>query len=374
MSTAPDIEETLRHVAETVDVPRPDETAFRRRVRRERSRAMAVRTLAVGAAAAVVVTGASFASLWAGADSAGDAGGEPPVAGPPKGVVAEDRPPVYLSVDGRLSALDPLGELHDLGVAVEQIVGATPDGVLAVGRESHLVRFRAVEGDTGWRFERLDPPVQEAVQGAAVSSASGLVAWRSADDDMVAYDLKTERLVEELRVSGGAAVLDVGTGVLVADGDEVLLTGRDGATALPWELGMPWAASTGGEVVALSGGDGAVVTQLYEVSESNVRRVSELPGAGELSPDGRHYLAIPGEEEGQDGRVLLWSRDGGGPREVAGLSGHATGVAWVDADTAAVTARQLDGGGGTDVYTCEASTASCVLALTGGTASLTLTY
>lgn len=211
MSTASDIEETLRHVAETVDVPRPDETAFRRRVRRERTRVMAVRTMAVGAAAAVVVTGASFASLWAGPDSAGDPGGEAPVAGPPKGVVAQDRPPVYLSVDGRLSALDPLGELHDLGVGVEEIVGATPDGVLAVCRESHLVRFRAVEGDAGWRFERLDPPVEEAVQRAAVSSASGLVAWLSMDDELMAYDLKAERRAEEVRVSSGAAVLDVGT-------------------------------------------------------------------------------------------------------------------------------------------------------------------
>jgi len=374
MSTAPDIEDTLRHVAATVDVPSPDETAFRRRARRERSRVMAVRTMAVGTAAAVVVAGASFASLWPGPDSAGDPGREAPVAGPPKGAVAEDRPPVYLSVDGRLSALDPLGELHDLGVGVEEIVGATPDGVLAVGRESHLVRFRAVEGDAGWRFERVDPPVEEAVQGAAVSSATGVVAWLSLDDELVAYDLTAERRVEEVRVSSGAAVLDVGTGVLFAEGDEVLLSGRDGATGLPWEHGMPWAASTGGEVVALSGGGGPVVTQLYEVSGSDVRRVSELPGAGELSPDGLHYLAIPGEEDGKGGRVLLWSGDGGDPREVTGLLGHATGVAWVDADTAAVTARQLDAGGGTDVYTCSASTAACALALSGGTAQLTLTY
>jgi hypothetical protein len=246
--------------------------------------------------------------------------------------------------------------------------------VLVVGRESRLVRYRAVAEDGEWSFERVDPPVEGAVQGAAVSSASGLVAWLSLDDALVAYDLGAERRVEEVRVSSGARVLDVGTGVLFADGDEVLLTGRDGATDIPWELGIPWAASTGGEVVALSGGDGSMVTRLYEVSESNVRRVGELPGAGELSPDGLHYLAIPGEEGDQGGSVLLWSRDGGDPKEVTGLSGHATGVAWVDADTAAVTARQLDAGGGTEVYVCRASTGVCALALTGGAAELTLTY
>lgn len=55
-----------------------------------------------------------------------------PAVGPPQGVLADERPPVYLSVGGRLSALDPLGEVHDLGVPVEEVLGATPDGVIAV--------------------------------------------------------------------------------------------------------------------------------------------------------------------------------------------------------------------------------------------------
>jgi hypothetical protein len=361
MTQAPDIIETLRYVADTVDVPAPDETELRRRVRGERHAAIRRRAAAVAAAASMVVA-ASAAGFLVDLGQGGDPRVETPVAGPPRGVVAEDRPPVYLSVSGRLHALDPTGEIHDLDVGVEEIVGATPDGVLAVDRESHLVRFRAVEGDTGWRFERVDPPVEEAVQGAAVSSASGLVAWLSLDDELVAYDLKADRRVEEMSVSRGAAVLGVGTGVLFADGDEVLLTGRDGATVVPWEFGRPGRAATGRAVVALSDGGRA---RVYQVTDTQVDQVAEFEGTGALSPDGAAYLAAPHEEDGGE-RAVLWERRGGVSRPLEGLAGTVTEVAWAGVDTAVVASRLPGQGGRTDVYTCDVATATCALAMAGG--------
>ena len=115
MSTAPEVRETLRQVAETVDVPPIDEVAFGRKVRRARSGALGVRATA-GAAAVALVAGAAFVgTTLVGTGPRGAA----PAVGPPQGVLADERPPVYLSVGGRLAALDPLGEVHDLGVPVD---------------------------------------------------------------------------------------------------------------------------------------------------------------------------------------------------------------------------------------------------------------
>jgi hypothetical protein len=337
---------------------------------------MAVRTMTVGTAAAVVVAGASFASVRVAPDSAVDPGREAPVAGPPKGVVSQDRPPVYLSVDGRLRALDPVGRLHPLGVPVEEIVGATPDGVLAVDRESGLVRIRAVLDEGRWRFERADPPVVGAVQRAAVSQASGLAAWVSLDDQLVLFDLEGMDVLSRTPVGQETRLYDVGEGVLVNDAGTTLLVRADERTRPAWEGQAPWAAATGGETVALTErGDEGVVTRVYETDGKSVNEVAELPGSGDLSSDGRHYLAAPveGEDVAPDAVPVLWTRDGGETRALTGLAGAVTGVAWADEDTAAVTIR--DGvSGRTDVYTCEASTAACDLALEGGGAKVTLTY
>lgn len=105
-------------------------------------------------------------------------------------------------------------------------------------------------------------------------------------------------------------------------------------------------------------------TSIYDVSSGEAVVLDELPGWGELSPDGTAYLAAPGEE--QDGQPVLWTR-AGGARSVTGLAGTVTGVTWVDDETAAVTTSTWGGGqrGRTDVYVCEVSNAECAMALEG---------
>lgn len=359
MSTAPEVRETLRQVADTVDVPPIDEVAFGRRVRRARSGALGVRATA-GAAAVALVAGAAFVgTTLVGAGPRGAA----PAVGPPQGVLADERPPVYLSVGGRLAALDPLGEVHSLGVPVEEVLGATPDGVIAVDRESHLVRFRAVVKGDRWRFRRVDPPVAGSVQRAELSSATGRVAWISLDNELVVRDLDSQEDLFRTPVSESTALVAVGDRALVSEGRSLRLLGGEEVVELAWD-GIPSSAGVGGDTVAVSdSAEGRA--SIYDVSSGEAVVLDELPGWGELSPDGMAYLAAPGEE--QDGQPVLWTR-AGEARSVTGLAGTVTGVTWVDDDTAAVTTSTWGGGqrARTDVYVCEVSNAGCALALEGG--------
>lgn len=358
MSTAPDVRETLRQVADTVDVPPIDEVAFGRRVRRARSGALSVRATA-GAAAVALMAGAAFVgTTLVGTGPRGAA----PAVGPPQGVLADERLPVYLSVGGRLAALDPLGEVHDLGVPVEEVLGATPDGVIAVDRESHLVRFRAVVKGDRWRFRRVDPPVAGSVQRAELSSATGRVAWISLDNDLVVRDLDSQEDVFRTQVSESTALMAVGDRALVSEGRSLRLLGGEEVVELAWD-GIPSSAGVGGDTVALSdSAEGS--TSIYDVSSGEAVVLDELPGWGELSPDGSAFLATPGDEAG---RPVLWTR-AGEPRSVTGLAGTVTGVTWADDETAVVTTSTWAGGQQerTDVYVCEVSNAGCALALEGG--------
>jgi hypothetical protein len=358
MSTAPDVRETLREVADTVDVPPIDEVAFGRRVRRARSGALSVRATA-GAAAVALMAGAAFVgTTLVGTGPRGAA----PAVGPPQGVLADERLPVYLSVGGRLAALDPLGEVHDLGVPVEEVLGATPDGVIAVDRESHLVRFRAVVKGDRWRFRRVDPPVAGSVQRAELSSATGRVAWISLDNELVVRDLDSQEDVFRTPVSESTALMAVGDRALVSEGRSLRLLGGEEVVELAWD-GIPSSAGVGGDTVALSdSAEGS--TSIYDVSSGEAVVLDELPGWGELSPDGSAFLATPGEEAG---RPVLWTR-AGEPRSVTGLAGTVTGVTWADDETAVVTTSTWAGGQQerTDVYVCEVSNAGCALALEGG--------
>lgn len=367
MSTAPEVRETLRRVADTVDVPPIDEVAFGRKVRRARSGALGVRATA-GVAAVALVAGAAFVgTALVGTGPRGAA----PAVGPPQGVVADERPPVYLSVGGRLAALDPLGEVHDLGVPVEEVLGATPDGVIAVDRESHFVRFRAVVKGDRWRFRRVDPPVAGPVQRAELSSAAGRVAWISLDNELVVRDLDSQEDIFRTPVSEITALMAVGDRALVSEGRSLRLLGDEEVVELAWD-GIPSSAGVGGDTVAVSdSAEGS--TSIYDVSSGEAVVLDELPGWGELSPDGSAFLATPGEEEA--GRPVLWTR-AREPRSVTGLAGTVTGVTWADDDTAAVTTSNWGGGQRerTDVYVCEVSNAGCALALEGGGGEVSVSY
>lgn len=376
MTDAHDIEETFRHVAASVEVPPWDEVFFRRSVRRARAGRLAVRAVVACAATAVALGGSVAVTRLVGAESGDRPGVDVPVAGSVEGIAAAGRPPVYLSVGGRLTALDSRGEVHRLGTMVEEVIGRAGDGVMAVDRESHLVRYRAVDGPAGWRFQRVEPPVEDPVQAAVVSTSPGLVAWLTLDDELVTYDLEQERVVDRVPAGPETRVFDVGRGVLVAEGDSAVLRDRRRTVEVPANGGWARAMSLAEDTVAVSvvGDDGAR-TNLYRLVSDKLLPLDVLPGSGALSPDGSAYLVAPDEE--QEGKPVLWIR--GEPlRNLTGLSGPVTGVTWVDDDTAAVTTVEPQvsraGMAGSRVYTCEVESGACDLALTSARPAVTLRY
>ena len=375
MTDVHDIEETFRHLAGSVEVPPPDEVAFRRRVRRARAGRIGFRAVAACAATAVVLGGALTVTRLVGAEQ----GGRPadvPVAASVQGVAAENRPPVYLSIGGRLAALDAAGDVHRLGARVQEILGSSPDGVLVVDLESHLVRFRAVEGPAGWRFKRAKPPLEDSVQAAVVSTTPGLVAWVTLDDEVVTYDLEHERVVDKMPAGPETRLFDVGRGVLVSEDDTPVLHEEGRTTELPTSGGWVRAMDSAQDTVAVSVlGDDGLRTYLYRLASDRLLLLDVVPGSGALSPDGSTYAAAPDEE--QDAEPVLWTR--GQPlRSLTGLGGPVTGMAWLDDDTAAVTTVEPQtsraGMAGSRVYTCEVGSGACELALTSGRPVVTLRY
>ena len=59
-----------------------------------------------------------------------------------------------------VTALDPQGGVHDLGLRSEEVIGWTSEFVYAYGPEGEVVRFdvhNSEEGPGGpWEFERVD--------------------------------------------------------------------------------------------------------------------------------------------------------------------------------------------------------------------------
>jgi hypothetical protein len=363
MNRTNEVARVLRQVADTVEVPPLNEAALHRQVRRERGRRSRSGIAAAAAAAAMIGVGLAGADHWF-----QPGGQQAPAATAP--AEANASVPVYLRVGGRLAALTPDGELHRLGVRVEEVLGATGDGVMAVGQESNLVRFRAVRSEGEWRFDRVEAPTGEPVQGAAVSQTPSRVAWLSLDDEVVTYDLEAGAVVARAEATESTSVQAVSSGVLVHDDAGLRLLGDEGASVeLPVEQ-IPWYASVAGGLVAVADGQEDSTT-VFDVSEGRAQVVDRIEGSGILGPAGSGLLSLlPGE---RDGAALAWTGDGEA-RPVSGLEGVAVDVSWAGPDTAVVLVRDGDGGTRTDVFTCSVADAACGLALRGGRQEISLRW
>lgn len=169
-----------------------------------------------------------------------------PAVGPPQGVLADERPPVYLSVGGRLSS----------------------------------------------------------AQRAELSSA-GQVAWISLENELVVHDLDSQEDLFRTPVPESTALVAVGDRALVSEGRSLKLLGARRSSSWPG-TGSP--APRGSAVTrwrcptALKGGRASTTSPRGRQS-----CWTSSPGGG-LSPDGTAYLAAPGEE--QDGQPVLWTRAG----------------------------------------------------------------
>lgn len=353
--TGTQIHEALRSVADATDAPPVDGLAFQRLVRHERRRLYAVRAgRSAGVAAAVVAAVAAFAPFVQD-DGAPDVA---PVAPVPGGIDLQH--PVFLAVDGELTALDPGGRTHDLGIRAEQVIGYTSEYVYVVGSESRLVRFDVHHGDEGpqapWTFERVDAGVRGPLQSAQLSSDGRYLGWIDLDENLHQRDLVAGTTAAPEGTAGSAYLVDIaqGSGVaLVSDDRGLVRYTPQGQEAVP---GSTWEATASRELLAVPQERTTLVYRLLE-GAGGVRAIDEIPGDGRLSPYG-DWVASVASDEG-DASSTVWLAVPGEEPVALEVAGRPDQLAWADDDTVLVTAtvgRQVA------LFGCEAATpqAPCV--------------
>lgn len=343
--TGTQISEALHAVADATAAPGPDRVAFQRLVRRERRHRTAGRvglTVGLAAAAAVVVATTVVPFVR-------DGGAVDPAPAPGETTTVDLQMPVFLLLDGRLTALDPQGALHDLGLRVEEVIGYTSESVYAVGDDSGIVRFDVHHGDEGpaspWEFERVDSGIDGPVQSARLSADGRWIGWVDLEERLHVTDLKAGTTAEPVRLRGSGYLVDLaqGTGAaLVVDDRGLVLLTEDGSLELPG--GSPEATASR-DRVAVPAGSGTVV---HDVVRGRAVAVGEVPGFGRLSPYGELVASVSSDEGDASGTAWL-AVPGGDPRRLE-VGGRPAEVAWADDDTVLVS-TWLDGAPA--VFGCE---------------------
>lgn len=336
--TGTDIREALHAVADTTEPPVQDRTAFESLVRRERIRRWTARAgVGLAAAAAAVAVTVAVAPLG-GTGEARDP--QPAESGDPTTLRLDA--PVYYLADGRLAALDPQGETHDLSVRSEEILGHSADGAWLIGTDSQILRYRARQGGDGsWRFERVESGVAGPVQSAQLSGDGRWLAWIDLDGRLHTLDLDGDEppRVSALPPNSYLAGLASGTGAALVseDGDLVLHGPGDPVSVLTVDGGYGWSSTAAGETVAVVDRDGT--TRVYDTSTGEAVEVGSAPGVGYLSASGGHLVSV-GDDESDASRAWWWrSGEKAFPIEVPGRPQAAS---WADGDTALVASRVGD--------------------------------
>jgi hypothetical protein len=345
MSTT-EIREALTEVRDAVDVPVVDRLAFERRVRAQRRRRTAGRVLVVGTVAAGVAVAAAVSGGVGGPDRGRDSG--PAHESTAAGGLGET---VFFVLDGELSALDPSGRVHDLGVRAEAVVGFTSERVYAVDRDSHLVVRTVSYDDEETRratFGRAASPVSGAVQTAALSGDGRYLAWTDLDDVSHRYDLKADR--EDLTVSGGpsTSVVDVGAdGLLLSEDGELNLRTAGSVIPIPVQgdgYGVASQVAFGRVLV----NDRDDRSRLYDVSDGHAARlVATVTGFGTLGPYAERVASIV-TDSSDASRLEVW--DGGDGLSLTGLGATPDQLRWADESTLLVAAHR---GGESSLYACD---------------------
>lgn len=349
--TPTEIRTALTEVRDTTAVPGIDRVAFRRRVRDERRRRTAGRVLVAGAAVAVVVAGVALAGLGAGGERRVDTG----PAGTPA-ATGQVRETVFFVLDGRLTALDPAGVVHDLDVDAEAVVGWTSERVYVVDRDSRLV-VRTVsyddEGSGRATFGTEPSPVTGPVEAVVLSGDGRYLGWTDRSDVAHRYDLKAGR--EDLRLSGlaGSSVVGVGDGgVLLRSADGLVVRDADSAVQVPAsDEGSGASPQLAYGHVLVPDGDGT--SRLYDLAVPE-EPVAVMDGVGVLGPYAER-VALRGETG-----LEVW--DGGTVTPVSGLEAGPDQVRWADETTLLVSAHD---DAGASLWVCDIELACARLPVAG---------
>lgn len=356
--TTNEITTTLTEIRDAVEVPPVDQVGFQRLVVREQRRRTTGRVV-VGAvaAAAVVVAGAATSLLPDRDERSIDSD---PAAPGPATVAPSDT--VYFVRDGRLSALDPRGRVHDLGMRSEAVIGWTFERVFALDDDSHVEVRRVVYGDEGSlapTFREEPSPVDGPVQSVVLSGDGRYLAWLDLTDQVHRYDLAAGREDVTFSVRDNTALAGVATqGVLVSeDGDLSVRNAHDTIPVPVAGTGYGATSDIAGGLVLVGDRDG--VSRLYDISEGAAVADDELRGTGALGPYGER-IALIVLDPADEAHLEVW--DGGGRVPVGGLDGAVPRqVRWADEATLLLTASAQ---GGVGLYACDIEM-SCELVLEG---------
>ncbi len=321
-----DIREALKEVGAATRAPAQDRVAFQQQVRRERrSRAYARGGVGLAVAAATAVLVASALPFLQGSSVPETSPTAPPGA---SSLHVELDTPIYFVADGMVTALDPQGGVHDLGLRSEEVIGWTSEFVYAYGPESEVVRFdvhNSEEGPGGpWEFDRVDSGIPGAVQGADLSADGRWLGWIDLDDRLTVRDLKAGTDTGPVDVPRNSSISDLaqGTGApLVSENGDLVLRTPDGPVAIPTPGGYGVVAQATRDLVAVMDRDDQ--TRIYDVSSGTAKLADVVPGSGVLSPYGEHLVSITLGKTSS--RATLWSAGEGrrlpvpGPAAVRGL-------------------------------------------------------
>jgi hypothetical protein len=356
--TTNEITETLTEIRNAVEAPPVDQVAFQQLVGRERRRRATGRVvMGVVAVAAVAAAGTAAGLLPDRSDPSVEGG---PAATGPAGDGLSDT--VYFVLDGQLSALDPHGTVHDLGVRSEGVIGWTSERVYALDSHSQVEVRRADYGDEGSlvpTFSEEPSPVQGPVQSVVLSGDARYLAWLDTDDEVHRYDLAAGREDVTFSVSLNTALAGVAAeGVLVSEDGDLSVRDAQHTISVPvGGSGYGVHSDIARGLVLVGDRDG--VSRLYDISEGSAVPDDELQGTGALGPYGeRVALIVP--DPADRAHLEVW--DGGGQVPVTGLEGTTPGqVRWADETTLLVTAS-AEGADG--LYACDIDM-SCELVLEG---------
>jgi hypothetical protein len=341
--TTTEIREALSAIEQGVDVPPVDQVAFQARVRAERRRRTAGRTLVgVAAAAAVVTTGVAVNAIV-------DEPQSSPVTGPagpstePRGLADT----VFFMRDGRLAALEPDGDLHDVGVPSEGAVGWTDQRVYAVDAESGVVVFRVRDTGDDLTFSPESSPVSGPVQRVEMSGDRRFLAWMDNDNVVHRYDLDAGAEDLQLQATSDDWLSAVSEeGVLLAGRGALVLRAAGSSRAIPAYGGPATSAQLANGLVLVNDDDGRA--RLYDVREGAPQLVAALPGSGVLGPRGERVATIV-QDKADRAHVEMWDGRAIGP--VTGLEGVVPiELRWAD-ETTLLVSGWSDGEQG--LYACD---------------------
>ncbi len=277
------ITETLTEIRDAVEVPTVDQVAFQRLVVRERRRRTTGRVLLASAAVVALTAGVGLAVQLDNRNDTAPAG-QPEQS---RAAFVPMKEPIPYLRDHMLQIRLPDGTTADTGEQLEEILGLTGQGVIAVGKDSELLLLPLRDdGQTG----PVTPLIEGPVDRAWLSKDRTTIAWTDPADVVHVRELGADEDYWSGPISSPEREL------LAVDGDHWVEGDQDRLALRYVDVALDVQPVDGVSVVELAGSTLAVggpegVEMFSAVDGSPTWPGGVGGGEGALSPDGSAYAA-----------------------------------------------------------------------------------